>query len=188
MAFVRVRSFFSLILMAGLLAGCFAKPDTSGPTSADSYDGPHKTRALIVDGEAAGGSGTSSRGAGGAGDGSGMAGGPAEKPTEMIVYFDYDMSVVKPEWRDLLTRHARYLAANPDVKVVLEGHCDERGTREYNVALGERRANAVQRFLTVQGVSASQLEVVSYGEEKLRATGTTEADHSQNRRVEFRYE
>ncbi len=186
MAFARIRSFFYLILMAGLLAGCFAKPDTSGPTSADSYDGPHKTRPIHADGDASGGA--SRGGAGAGGDGSGQAGGPADKPTEMIVYFDYDMSVIKPEWRDLLTRHARYLAANPDVKVVLEGHCDERGTREYNVALGERRANAVQRFLTVQGVSASQLEVVSYGEEKPQATGTTEADYAKNRRVEFRYE
>ncbi len=180
MAFARFRVFFSLIAMAGLLAGCFAKPDTSGPTSSDSYDGPHKTRPLTQDGDATGGAAKDS-GAGG------MTSDAADKPTEMIVYFDYDMSVVKPEWRDLLTRHARYLAANPNVKVVLEGHCDERGTREYNVALGERRANAIQRFLTVQGVSASQLEVVSYGEEKPQATGTTEADYAKNRRVEFRY-
>lgn len=182
MAFARIRVLFSLVIMAGLLSGCFAKPDISGPTSSDSYDGPHKTRPMVIDGQAAAPT-TPARGAGGAG-----SGGPVDRPTELIVYFDYDMSVIKPEWRDVLTQHAKYLAANPDVKTVLEGHCDERGTREYNVALGERRANAVQRFLSVQGVSAEQMEVVSYGEEKPQATGTTEADYSQNRRVEFRYE
>lgn len=185
MAFARVRLFVSLTFLAGVLSGCFTTPDCCGPgwegqTSSDSYDGPHKTRPMVVDGEAAAPAPVAAAG--------GADGGPVERPTEVIVYFDYDMSVIKPEWRDVLTRHAKYLAANPDVKVVLEGHCDERGTREYNVALGERRANAVQRFLTVQGVSASQLEVVSYGEEKPQETGTTEEAYAKNRRVEFRYE
>ena len=83
--------------------------------------------------------------------------------------------------------HARYLRANPNARVVLHGHTDERGTREYNMALGERRANAVQRFLNIQGVSPSQMSVVSYGEERPAVHGQSESAYAQNRRVVFDY-
>ncbi|MEQ9511076.1 MAG: OmpA family protein, partial [Alloalcanivorax xenomutans] len=83
--------------------------------------------------------------------------------------------------------HATYLKNNANAKLRLEGHADERGTREYNVALSERRAQAVQKFLRVQGVSSSQLEVVSYGEEKPAAFGHSEMDWAKNRRVELNY-
>ena len=87
----------------------------------------------------------------------------------------------------MLNGHAAYLMANPSVKVKLEGHTDERGTREYNLALGERRGNSVQRYLSLQGVDASQLEVVSYGEERPAARGQSSDAYSKNRRVGFNY-
>ena len=103
-----------------------------------------------------------------------------------LVFFDYDKSDIRPEFRDMLNTRAAYLVANPNVKVVLEGHADERGTREYNLALGERRAKQVATYLQVKGVSAGQIDVVSYGEEMPLALGKSEADYAQNRRVQFK--
>ncbi|MWV11313.1 peptidoglycan-associated lipoprotein Pal [Pseudomonas sp. R-28-1W-6] len=100
-------------------------------------------------------------------------------------YFEYDSSDLKPEAMRALDVHAKDLKGN-GARVVLEGHTDERGTREYNMALGERRANAVQRYLVLQGVSPAQLELVSYGEERPVATGSEEQSWAQNRRVELR--
>lgn len=104
-----------------------------------------------------------------------------------VFYFDFDSATVKPEVFADLSAHAKFLVNNPSVSVVLEGHADERGTREYNIALGERRAKAVSRFLSVQGVSASQVEVVSYGEERPAMSGHSDASWSKNRRVEVKY-
>lgn len=103
-----------------------------------------------------------------------------------VFYFEFDKSELSAEARAALVHHANNLKANPNMRVRLEGHADERGTREYNLALGERRAQAVERYLQVQGVSASQLETVSYGEERPADTGTTEAAYSRNRRVEMK--
>ena len=100
-------------------------------------------------------------------------------------YFEYDSSDLKPEAMRSLDVHAKDLQGN-GARVVLEGHADERGTREYNMALGERRAKAVQRYLVLQGVSPAQLELVSYGEERPVATGNDESSWAQNRRVELR--
>ncbi|EAQ66609.1 peptidoglycan-associated lipoprotein OprL [Marinomonas sp. MED121] len=105
-----------------------------------------------------------------------------------IFYFDFDKSIVRPEAREALAKHAKFLVANPDARVVLEGHADERGTREYNMALGERRAKAVSRYLTIQGVAAAQIESVSFGEEKPLEFGHDKAAWQANRRVEVRYE
>lgn len=107
-------------------------------------------------------------------------------PLETIVYFDFDQATLKPETRALLLAHAERLKSSGS-SARLEGHADERGSREYNIALGERRANAVRDFLVLQGVSASSLEVVSYGEERPMATGSDESSYSQNRRVELKY-
>ena len=106
---------------------------------------------------------------------------------QTVFYFDFDQAVVKAAGFNDLEKHATYLRANPSAQVVLEGHADERGTREYNIALGERRANAVSRFLQVNGVSASQVESVSFGEEKPAVLGHSEGSWSQNRRVELKY-
>lgn len=101
-------------------------------------------------------------------------------------YFEFDKSDLSAEARDALVVHAADLKAAPSRRVRLEGHADERGTREYNLALGERRSQSVERYLQVQGVSASQMEIISYGEEMPVDTGTTEAAYSKNRRVEMK--
>ncbi|MDD0837422.1 peptidoglycan-associated lipoprotein Pal [Curvibacter sp. HBC61] len=106
---------------------------------------------------------------------------------ERIVYFDYDSYTVKPQFQAQLDAHARFLKANSARKVSLEGHTDERGGREYNLALGQKRAEAVRRALTLLGVSDSQLEAVSFGKEKPAAVGSDEASLAQNRRVEISY-
>lgn len=103
------------------------------------------------------------------------------------IYFAFDRSEVPAAAFDTLRAHASHLKSNRNAKVRLEGHTDERGTREYNVALSERRAKAVEQFLRVQGVSASQLETVSYGEEKPAARGSDEMSWAKNRRVELNY-
>lgn len=104
---------------------------------------------------------------------------------ETVFYFDFDQSVIKSEERALLTAHAHALMASPR-SVRLEGHADERGTREYNMALGERRANAIRDFLVLQGVDPSLIETVSYGEEQPAAYGTDDETWALNRRVELK--
>ena len=104
-----------------------------------------------------------------------------------VIYFDFDQSTIKPEFRIALNGHAAYLSQNPSARIVLEGHADERGTREYNIALGERRGNAVSRYLVVQGVSIEAIEVVSFGEERPVNSGSDSTSLSENRRVEVRY-
>jgi peptidoglycan-associated lipoprotein len=103
---------------------------------------------------------------------------------QTVFYFDFDISEFKAADRETLTYHARNLASNPSRRIRLEGHADERGTREYNLALGERRANSILNYLIVNGASRSQIEVVSYGEERPAASGQTEQSYSRNRRVE----
>ena len=120
-----------------------------------------------------------------------FAGSPLEDPdsplSNQTVYFDFDSAEIRPEDKELLAAHAEFLAANPEVSVVLEGHTDERGSREYNLALGERRAKAVQQLLTLQGAARDQVEVVSFGEERPAAAGHDESAWAQNRRVELVY-
>ena len=106
---------------------------------------------------------------------------------QTVFYFDFDQSTIKQDGKAALMAHAAYLSANSSASVVLEGHADERGTVEYNLALGERRAMAVRRFLMANGASADQLEVVSFGEERPVATGHNEASWAENRRVVLNY-
>jgi peptidoglycan-associated lipoprotein len=103
---------------------------------------------------------------------------------QTVFYFDFDIAEFKAADRETLTYHARDLASNPSKRIRLEGHADERGTREYNLALGERRANSVLNYLIVNGASRSQIEIVSYGEERPAASGQNEQSYSRNRRVE----
>ncbi len=107
---------------------------------------------------------------------------------QTMVYFGYDRSEIRPEFKDVLNAHAQYLQANPNARIVLEGHCDERGTVEYNLALGERRANTVKRYLVVQGANPGQLESVSFGEERPAMVGSSELNWSKNRRAEIKYQ
>ena len=104
-----------------------------------------------------------------------------------IVYFDFDKSDIKPEFLDTLTAHAKYLVANPSQKIRIEGYADERGTVEYNIALGDRRAQAVRRFMLFQGVSADQISTVSYGEAHPADPGHDETAWAKNRRAVIVY-
>ena len=104
-----------------------------------------------------------------------------------IIYFDYDKSNIRMDAFEVLKAHADYLAANQNIKVRLEGHADERGTREYNLALGERRGKSAASYLVANGVSKYQIQVVSYGEERPLVEGHDEKAWSKNRRVEFVY-
>ncbi|NMM75770.1 peptidoglycan-associated lipoprotein [Acidovorax sp. SRB_14] len=104
-----------------------------------------------------------------------------------IVYFDYDSYVIKADNQALIDAHARFIKASPSRKVMIEGHTDERGGREYNLALGQKRAEAVRRALGLLGVPDSQVEAVSFGKEKPAATGHSEEAYAQNRRAELSY-
>ena len=103
------------------------------------------------------------------------------------IYFDFDSSQIKSDYNPVLAAHAKYLSSNPSVRVRLEGNTDERGTREYNIGLGERRAQSVRQALMLQGVADAQITTVSYGEERPAVTGHTEAAWSKNRRVDIVY-
>ncbi len=105
-----------------------------------------------------------------------------------VFYFDFDNSTIKADSKNSLIAHSQYLAANSSARVVLEGHTDERGTVEYNLALGERRGLSVSRFLQANGVAANQIETVSFGEERPALMGHNEGSWSKNRRVEIKYQ
>jgi peptidoglycan-associated lipoprotein len=115
-----------------------------------------------------------------------LAAGPAGNVSK-VVFFDYDSYSVKPEFQSAIEKHAQFLKANPRAKVSLEGHTDERGGREYNLALGQKRADAVRQSLSLLGVADSQVESVSFGKEKPAAQGADESSFAKNRRAEFFY-
>lgn len=112
---------------------------------------------------------------------------PGSPLSKRTVYFMLDSSQVQQDFVPVIAAHAQYLLANPSQQMILEGHGDERGSREYNIALGEQRAKSVANMMKIQGVSESQLELISYGEEKPAAYGSDEAAWEQNRRVELVY-
>jgi len=159
-------------LMAAFLVGC------TQPTIPD----PEPTDTTYGDGGAS---------TGGMGDGGLGAGEYIEDPSAgelgTVIYFDFDSSEVRPQDQDLVSRHAMQLGENTRLRVRLEGHADERGSREYNIGLGERRSQAVRQMLMIQGVSGSQISTVSFGEERPASFGSSEMDYAQNRRVEIRY-
>ncbi len=170
---------FAVALSLGL-SGCAShKPKPGGQSGTESG--------------AAGQGGVSGLGAGPAGSaGSGspddeVAGPQGAQLAKRIVYFDFDNSEIKGEGTDIVAAHAKYLSSNPSARVRLEGHTDERGSREYNVGLGERRAQSVRRALMLQGASDGQISTVSYGEERPAEAGHDEAAWAKNRRVEIIY-
>lgn len=182
--------FAFVILPALLLLGCGTSGEVQEETDASMASSTE------TDGASTSGVGIDDAASGESIDGepvaeAGFQGDPLDDPDSLlaqrVVYFDLDQSEIKDDFRDTINAHAEYLASHPSVSVTLEGHADERGTREYNIALGERRANVVQRMLSLQGVPASQLRVVSYGEERPAALGQDEAAWTLNRRVEFVY-
>ncbi|MGF1548737.1 MAG: peptidoglycan-associated lipoprotein Pal [Thiotrichales bacterium] len=111
---------------------------------------------------------------------------PSNPLSRNVIYFDYDSTQVRDV--DIVNAHGRYAAGNPSAKVRLEGHTDERGSREYNIALGERRANSVRQLMMLQGAKGTQLDSVSFGEERPADPGMDEAAFAKNRRVEIIYE
>lgn len=120
-----------------------------------------------------------------------VSGNPLKDPANILskrsVYFDLDSNVVKDEYKPVVSAHSRYLQQNRGVKITIQGHADERGSREYNLALGQRRADALKQAMQLLGVQASQVETISYGEEKPKATGHDEAAWSENRRADIAY-
>lgn len=129
---------------------------------------------------------TSGARAGGAWTGS-MLENPDSPLYTKTILFDFDQSTIRSEFIDVLRAHAAYLVTNRGVSVLIEGHADERGSREYNIGLGERRANAVQRFLEAEGVDSAQINTISYGEERPAVLGADEYAWSQNRRAVLVY-
>ena len=181
------NAFWTLILGSVLLYGCAgtaerAPVEERGPSAEEQAAMAAEEQAAK---EAEGAE------AGGAEMGGEFTGSPLEDPdselSERVVYFAFDSSEIRSEGKELLSAHAEFLANNPDVSVVLEGHTDERGSREYNLALGERRAKSVQKYLVLQGAARDQLEVVSFGEERPVATEHNESAWALNRRVELVY-
>lgn len=124
-------------------------------------------------------------------DGTLDRGGPIDDPMDeqlaMVIYFEFDSSEVRAGDTDTVTGHATQLSQNRGLNIRLEGHADERGSREYNIGLGERRAQAVRRLLLIQGASASQISTVSFGEERPAVDGSSESAYAMNRRVEITY-
>jgi peptidoglycan-associated lipoprotein len=123
----------------------------------------------------------------GAGEDQETAGPQTGLLAKRVIYFDFDSSEIKGEGTDIVAAHAKYLANHASARVRLEGNTDERGSREYNIGLGERRAQAVRRALLLQGAAEGQLSTVSYGEERPAVVGSDETAWAKNRRVEFVY-
>ncbi|MBI3771518.1 MAG: peptidoglycan-associated lipoprotein Pal [Gammaproteobacteria bacterium] len=180
----------AVVLAVSMLWGCSSKPVTSdkgaeGAATAGADKGA-ATSGVDLGGGAAGSAisaGTSESTVAAAV----AANVPDDLMSKLTVYFDYDKSDVTAEGRKIIEAHARYLTANPKVRVTLEGHADERGTPEYNLALGERRAKAVDQVMKVLNVAKGQLDTVSFGEERPAVIGSDESSWAKNRRVEIVY-
>ena len=169
------KTLLALMVVLGLgLAGCASQ---------------NETKPAVTEG-AGQGAETSGAGAQPSATGTALDGGKASSADllgKRHIYFAFDSNAVDDESRAIIEAHATYLVAHPQTKVVLEGHTDERGTREYNLALGERRAQAVERMMRTLGVAADRIKATSYGEEKPVATGHDESSWHLNRRVEILY-
>lgn len=155
-----------LVVFALALNACASKPEESVQPTADEAVVQGAAEEGLLAGEELGADG---------------------RPAVMRIHFAFDSSSIDSDNRETIEAHAAYLSANPSVNVKLEGHCDERGTREYNLALGERRAKAVVQMLAVLGIDRSRLTDTSYGEEKPLDEGHNEAAWKMNRRVEIIY-
>jgi peptidoglycan-associated lipoprotein len=174
---LRELKLLTLLAAAALLAACGTTPE----------EGDGQTSAPVTDSTPSSGSGT----VGSADPGGVVRGSPLDDPNSLlsqrVVYFAYDQYDVQTQDRPVIEAHGAYLAANPGATVTLEGHADERGSREYNIALGENRATAVRQLMALLGASGAQVRTVSYGEEQPAVSGHDENSWSQNRRVEIVY-
>ncbi len=172
--------FLVMIAAAVLVTGCKTKPaqeDSTASTPVSSTSAPPVQTGGVATVNMDERSGSAQ----------GAVGPSGRLTAQRIIYFDFDSSDIRNEYVDVIAAHGLYLAGNATVRVRLEGHTDERGSREYNIGLGERRAQTVKRALMLQGVQESQIATVSYGEERPAAAGTEEAAWSKNRRVEIVY-
>ena len=174
-----MRKTLTVLLLASVLAlgACSGKKVKPGAGSGGE----------AVGGDSAQTSGANSDSASGGGLGSGASGPPGALGSQRVIYFEFDSSEIRAEFVDVIAAHGRFLAGNASIRVRLEGHSDERGTREYNIGLAERRAQTVKRALGLQGVQDAQVATVSYGEERPAAVGSDENAYSKNRRVEIVY-
>ncbi len=180
-----MRKYLWIGLIAAALAGCSTTPSTEAPVDDRSAAG--------AAGGAAGGAQTGSASGGGVtGSAAGSASNPLRDPNNILskrsVYFDYDSFVVKDEYRSLVEAHARYLQQNRNARTIVQGNTDERGSREYNLALGHKRAESVKRMLSIMGVQEAQVETVSFGKEKPKNPGTGEQAWAENRRSDIVYQ
>ena len=193
------KTLLALAISTLLLSACSDTEEkdaslTDGSQNASSGINDASTSGLNkgsgIDGSEMGGSGAS--GMSGNGDYASTLGPEFNDPNNPLskrtVYFMLDSSEVMPDFIPVIAAHAQYLVANPAQKITLEGNGDERGSREYNIALGEQRAKSVASKMKVQGVSENQLQIVSYGEEKPAAFGSDESAWEKNRRVEIVYQ
>jgi peptidoglycan-associated lipoprotein len=176
-------SFAVLAITAGL-AGCATTAEDPQSTSATSPSSSSSSTSSTT------GTGTRSATAPGTAvppvkGATATATGNTRPDLKRSVYYEFDKAEIKPEYRTLVESHARWLRANPQARLVVEGNADEQGSREYNLALGQRRAESVSKMMTLMGVRAEQVEAISYGEERPRADGHDEKAWSQNRRSDF---
>ncbi len=178
-----MKNQFGIWIMAAAiaLAGCSSTPDQ--PEDAGAYDQDNMGQSGGLNGQ-----GIDDRELGQANSLSQAEQRDAALRQQLTVYFDYDSSQIRADFLPVLDAHARYLRDNPGARIRLEGHTDERGTREYNIALGERRGEAVRRALLLRGAARAQLLVVSYGEEQPAVLGAGETAWAKNRRVVMVYQ
>jgi peptidoglycan-associated lipoprotein len=175
----KMLSIACLCAAAALLAGCPKKGTTvEPPTAGSQVPGSGSTDAN--------GQGASTSVSPLGGDASAAGAGPSAA-VGRVIYFDFDKSDIKPEFAPIVQKNGQFLAAHPTARVKLEGNTDERGTREYNIGLGERRAQAVRRALMLLGVVETQITTVSFGAERPAVAGDDEAAWAKNRRVELVY-
>jgi len=170
------------------LAACSSTPETATPVEDRTTTATGTTPNA---GTSTSGVGTNPGSNGNSLQGSANSGNPLRDPRSPLsrreIYYDYDSFVVKEEYKPLLEAHAVYLKNNRNARIKVEGNTDERGSREYNLALGQKRSESVKRVLTLLGVNDAQIETVSFGEEKPRNPASTEAAYSENRRCDLVY-
>ena len=168
------KRFLVLIAAIGLLAACETAPKDAGDAAGAGASG--SSTSASTESSASSSSSSSSAAA---------AKSPAEELADIgdRVFFDYDSSALSDEAKSTLSAQAAYLSANPAVTITVEGHCDERGTREYNLALGERRATAARDYLVSQGINAARIKTISYGKERPSFIGSNPYAYSKNRRA-----
>jgi peptidoglycan-associated lipoprotein len=180
------------VLFALSLSAC----GTTAPVAVEDRSSAPAATSGAAGGPPTAGSGSETSGLDGAGvTGSALDGSaagdarkdPASPLAQRSILFDFDSFVVKDEYRPMLEAHAGYLLAKRDARIVLQGNADERGSREYNLALGQKRADAVRKALALLGVTEAQMEAVSFGEEKPRNEADTEAAYAENRRTDLVY-